>query len=93
MIISNKEGDINKISFNPRWREELVAHSSEGTLIFELTMGSLHVYFPDENRWKGQAPSWAKDKWQIYKDACEAWCKLSKIPMTIAENTFMYEEK
>ena len=39
------------INVTARWKEELVAVAAEGTLIFELTMGTLHVYFPDHDAW------------------------------------------
>ncbi|HXT10491.1 MAG TPA: hypothetical protein VN873_02935 [Candidatus Angelobacter sp.] len=51
---------MEQIEFKPRWREELQAISPEGKLIFELTMGRLHVYFPDQDRWLALAPDWAR---------------------------------
>jgi hypothetical protein len=84
---------MGQIKFNPRWREELVAASDEGVLILEIAMGTLHVYFPDEAKWLASAPGWAREKWQIYLDACAIWCKENRIPISIVNNTFMYEEK
>jgi hypothetical protein len=84
---------MQEIKFNPRWKEELVATSQEGVLIFEITMGKLHVYFPDETRWKNQVPEWAKMKWKIYLDACEKWCLVNTIPMDIVPDAHVYEEK
>jgi hypothetical protein len=84
---------MGKIGFHVRWREEIVASSDEGSLVFEYTMGTDHVYFPDEQRWAGQAPAWAKGKWTDYKTAAEEWCKKNNVPFTISDNTFMYEEK
>jgi hypothetical protein len=81
------------ITFLPRWKEELVVTSEEGILIFELTMGKLHVYFPDQQRWSGQVPSWAKDKWEIYLTACREWCQQNKIPISIVGNAYVFEEK
>jgi RimJ/RimL family protein N-acetyltransferase len=51
---------MNQIKFNPRWKEELVTVSDEGILIFELSMGTLHVYFPDEEKWLASVPDWLK---------------------------------
>jgi hypothetical protein len=81
------------ISFNPRWREELVATSNEGTLVFELTMGKYHVYFPDKSKWVASVPDWAKEKWEIYSEACNEWCTNNKIPITITDDAHVYEEK
>jgi|GEM_PF-1300056 len=88
-----KQSPMGNISFNPRWREELVATSDEGKLVFEITMGELHVYFPGKKKWKEAVPGWAKDKREIYLDACERWCSQNNIPLSVANNTFFYEEK
>jgi len=84
---------MSQIKFNPRWKEELVAVSHEGVLILELAMGTLHVYFPDEAKWFAAVPDWAKEKWKEYLEACTAWCKENRIPLSIVNNTFVYEEK
>lgn len=81
------------INFNPRWREELVATSIDGILIFEITMGKYHVYFPDEALWLKSVPEWAKDKWNIYLEACKLWCSQNAIPISVVENGFVYEER
>ena len=81
------------IKFNPRWKEELVATSDEGILIFEITMGVLHVYFPDQKKWEAAAPDWAKNKWRIYMDSCTNWCKNNGIPISIVDNAYVYEER
>ena len=51
---------MNQIKFNPRWKEELVAVSDEGVLILEIAMGTLHVYFPDKQKWLVSVPGWVK---------------------------------
>lgn len=84
---------MSRISFSPRWREELVASSAEGTLVFELTMGTYHVYFPDEEGWAKQVPQWAKDKWKQYFDECSNWCVINNIPISIVDQALVYEEK
>ena len=81
------------IQFEPRWREELVATSSEGKLVFELTMGKLKVCFPDKSLWDESVPAWATSKWEIYLDACKKWCEGKDIPLTIVKNTFVYDIK
>jgi hypothetical protein len=84
---------METIVFKPRWREELEAISKEGKLIFELTMGRLHVYFPDEKCWNNSVPAWAKDKLKDYFDGCQKWCAANRIPMTVVERALVYEEK
>jgi hypothetical protein len=51
------------------------------------------VYFPDEKAWATQAPAWARDKRLSYLDACEAWCKEYRYPLSIVPDAHMYEEK
>lgn len=84
---------MSKISFAPRWREELVATCDEGTLVFELTMGTYHVYFPDEHTWHNAVPGWARDKWKLFNKECSQWCSQNKIPITIVGDAIVYEEK
>ncbi len=84
---------MSKISFSPRWREELVATCDEGTLIFELTMGTYHVYFPSEQRWQNAVPVWAKNKWKEFYEECSKWCSANKIPISIVNDAIVYEEK
>ncbi|MEP7165902.1 MAG: hypothetical protein ABI741_14465 [Ferruginibacter sp.] len=84
---------MEQIIFNPRWREELEAISDEGILIFELTVGKMHVYFPDEGRWRISVPDWAKEKWDIYLKACSSWCKQNMISLSIVSDAHVYEEK
>ncbi len=43
---------MSTITFALRWREELVATSEEGKLVFECTIAGFHVYFPSEAKWK-----------------------------------------
>jgi hypothetical protein len=84
---------MGPIEFRPRWREELEAISQAGKLVFELTMGRYHVYFPDQARWSALAPPWALDHWQTYHNACQAWCRQNRIPMTLTPDAHFYEEK
>jgi hypothetical protein len=82
-----------RIEFSPRWREELVASCSEGVLIFELTMGQNHVYFPSESKWIVSVPPWATDKWKLFFEECKMWCSGNGIPISIVDNALVYEEK
>lgn len=84
---------MNTISFHPRWREELVASCAEGRLIFELTMGRYHVYFPDEVRWEHSVPDWARGRWKEFFQACSDWCRQERIPITLEADALVYEEK
>ncbi len=82
-----------KIDFAPRWREELVAKTEAGTLIFELTMRKLHVYFPSEERWLKAVPDWAKDQWKDFFEECSKWCRSNNMPITVVDDALVYEEK
>lgn len=84
---------MSGIEFRPRWREELEAISPEGKLIFELTMGQMHVYFPDEARWQALAPEWAQGQWSRYVEACQSWCASNGIPLSIVPDAHFSEER
>lgn len=79
-----------QINFQPRWREELVARCALGALVFELTMGKLHVYFPDPDLWVSSVPSWAISLRPEFEVACHRWCQSQGIPMTVTNTTFVY---
>lgn len=83
----------NGITLRGRWREELEAVCADGTLIFEFTMGKEHLYFPDEKAWAAQAPDWARDSRAAFLDACEAWCREYRYPISIVPDTHIYEER
>jgi len=82
---------MSRINFVPGWKEELIASSEEGILVFEFTIAREHVYFPDEDLWKTGAPEWPKDKWELYRKKCEQWCSQNNIPFSLASGTFFYE--
>ncbi len=81
------------ITFTQRWKEELVAVSDDCILIFECTIGQLHVYFPDKDKWLASVPAWAKGKWELYITACTNWSNQNKIPMSIVGDAHVYEKK
>lgn len=59
------------------------------SFIVEITMGSLHVYFPSEAKWQKCAPDWARDQWQRIMTDLEAWCQRENIPLTIADDAWV----
>lgn len=81
---------MQAIKWQPRWREELVATAEHGRLVFELTMGSLHVYFPDEPTWQRSVPVWATARYEQYRSSCEHWCAGQGIPFTVVDNALVY---
>jgi hypothetical protein len=81
------------LGFAPRWREELVVTGPLGTLVFEFTMGSKHVYFPDEARWCASVPTWAREHWQEYLAACRAWCERERVPLSVVGDAHVSEER
>lgn len=83
---------MSEIEFRQRWREELEAVAYGRTLVFELTIGRWHLYFPSEERWAQIAPEWAKPRWAEYHEAAAAWCKARRFPMTVVDDAHMSEE-
>ena len=84
---------MSDIVFRDRWKQVLEAKSDEGTLIFELTMGVDHVYFPDETRWQAMVPAWAKGQQARYLAACQVWCVANRIPITVTGDAHVFEER
>jgi hypothetical protein len=79
----------NALQFRIVWKEELEVTSSKGVLVFEITIGQIHVYFPSRDLWLKCAPPWAITQWEFYLDATKAWCKENNIPISVVDNTFM----
>jgi len=84
---------VNPITINSRWREEIVAASDAGKLVFEFTIGRFNVYFPDEANWQAAAPTWAKDMRPQFLEACELWCKKQRYPISVVGGAQFYEER
>jgi hypothetical protein len=75
--------------FTPRWKEELVCECAEGKLVVEITMGVLHVYFPSEARWKRDAPTWARMRYEEILGDLTRWCTAKSIPLTVDDSAWM----
>jgi hypothetical protein len=82
-----------KSKFQPKWKEELIGTIDGKQFSIELTMGTLHVYFPTAVKWESSAPIWAKGKWDQVKIDLEDWCRKERIPLTIEENAWVDFEK
>jgi hypothetical protein len=67
----------------PRWKEQLVWDDGETRLVFELTMGVEHVYFPTRQAWDRQVPDRVKHRYDEVLADIEAWCRKSKTPLTV----------
>jgi hypothetical protein len=70
-------------TFSPRWKEELVCSSAEGTLVLELTMGVLTVYFPPADVWQQLAPEWARACYGELDRELRVWCSSQGIPIVV----------
>jgi len=60
-----------------------------GEFCVEITMGVLHVYFPDEAMWKKSAPAHQQDKWPAISDELRRWCAQQKIPLSIESDAWV----
>jgi hypothetical protein len=72
-----------QFSFTPRWKEELICRTPWAVFTAEITMGVLHVYFPDEAKWKKDLPEHLHDKWAQVVQELESWCKNQNIPLSL----------
>jgi hypothetical protein len=78
-----------QLSFNPRWKEELVCTAREGIFILEMPMGITTVYFPPEAVWEMRAPAWAAGYWREIHDQLSGWCAARKIPVVLREDAWV----
>lgn len=74
-MIPSPDSDEPMFKFQPRWKEEMVVTSKDGTFVIDLAMGNLTAYLLPEDLWREQAPSWAKEHWAQLKSELEAWCE------------------
>ena len=78
-----------KFSFQPKWKEELVCSTPWAIFTVELTMGVLHVYFPDEAKWKKALPEHLHAKWGEVVQELERWCKKESIPLSLVPDAWI----
>jgi hypothetical protein len=67
----------------------LDCHTPWGDFAVELTMGVLHVYFPDEAKWKRDVPALLQEKWPEVVDELRRWCEKQKIPLSIVSDAWI----
>lgn len=81
-----------QIGFEPRWKEELVCRTPWAVFVVELTMGKLHVYFPDEATWKKSTPPRLHDRWAGIARELGRWCRGQNIPLSIVPDAWIHLE-
>ena len=75
--------------FKPRWKEELVVSSNNGSFVLDLPMGVLSAYLPTQDIWYEIAPMWAKDSWPELRRELEAWCKENNAKLIIDATAYV----
>lgn len=79
----------SKFSFTPKWKEELVCRTPWAAFTVEITMGVLHVYFPDEAKWKKDLLGHLHDKWSEVVQELGRWCEKEKIPLSLVPDAWI----
>ena len=80
-------------AFKPRWKEQLVVTSKNGSFVLELPMGVLSAYLPTQDVWREIAPLWAKDNWPELRQDLEVWCKQNNAKFIIDATATVDPEK
>lgn len=80
---------MKNFEFNIRWKEELDGFVDGHRFTLEITMGSLHVYFPSEETWERSAPDWAKGMWPDASEAAARWATNNSIPFEVDERAWV----
>ncbi len=75
--------------FTPRWKETLACASAEGEVVLEMMFIVPHVYFPTDDTWARQAPSWAKTRRAELLEELEQWCAARGVPLTVDEQAWV----
>jgi len=81
---------LNIFTFQPRWKEELLCTSAEGSFVLEMPMGILSVYLPTELMWQSKGPKWAINLWPRLKEELEIWCRENKANFYVDETAGVY---
>lgn len=80
---------VTKVTFAPRWKEELVCTMDGRQFVIELTMGELHAYLPSKEVWARLAPDWARGQWARVHQDLTTWCQGQSIPLTVEERAWV----
>lgn len=80
-------------SFNPRWKEELVCETPWATFVVEITMGKLHVYFPDEQKWMRITAGELQGHWHDIIGELKQWGAAQGIPVSFDSEAWLQLEK
>ena len=83
---------MTDITFQPKWKEELVCTSDAGSFTLVMTMGVLTVYFPDAETFSHEAPQWAQGEWDTIHTALSDWCKTNSIPLVVDDESKIYTD-
>jgi hypothetical protein len=83
---------MSKAVVKSRWKEEVAWECEGKTLVFEMTFGEFHVYFPTIERWQKSAPDFAKSRYEEILDDVRKWSEVNNIPFTIDEQAWMRSE-
>lgn len=75
--------------FAPRWKETLACASAEGEVVLEMMFIEPHVYFPTDDTWARQAPSWAKTRRAELLGELEQWCAARRVPLTVDDKAWV----
>lgn len=85
----NRGDAIVSWRFTPRWKEQLACASAQGEVVLEMMMIEPHVFFPTDDTWARQAPSWAKNRRAELLAELAQWCTAQGIPLTVDEEAWV----
>jgi hypothetical protein len=54
---------------------------NEHHFVFEMTMGKMCIYLPEEQEWDSVAPAWAKGKYPYVVNELKKWAEEKDIPV------------
>ena len=76
--------------FETRWKEELHCYYKKHHFVVEYTMGKSCTYFPEEAKWKENAPFKIRNDWAYLRDEAKKWSLRKEVGFQIDSTAWVY---
>jgi hypothetical protein len=80
-MLTFKSDHVSRYTFAPKWKEELICKTIDGSFLIEMTMGITCVYAPTKETWEKNAPDWDKSNYDLFISELEEYCKKQGFPL------------
>jgi len=77
---------VQKVHFEPRWKEELLCRPTGKWIVFEMIVGVYTVRFPTLATWQAPSPEWAWPEYDRIPSGLSIWCDRKDIGLRIQDD-------